>query len=251
MVEVTRCISDRAQRCYWELEYKWCVSTGTARYGGLHFHDQFYQTAPLGATPQMGWIASRVGGWRNPPNCCDPTPVLKKAFFCVLQCKKKITNKQTQQQQQVPVPAALNHYAMITSAKVDFSSGSLQVKNAHVIPAVGSKRLESAAKHLQVDRKLVCVCVCCDWGRHHSTIIVLVRLLSPRAPWHETSSKQLPRPPNVEDLAQAHGSQSQHYLLLLSLKMKTELDALCARAMAYHRRSPRKSGNIVLFISVD
>lgn len=93
VVEVTRCISDRAQRCYWELEYKWCVSTGTARYGGLHFHDQFYQTAPLGATPQMGWIASRVGGWRNPPNCYDPSPVLKKALFCVLQCKKKENKK--------------------------------------------------------------------------------------------------------------------------------------------------------------
>lgn len=164
MVEVTRCISDRAQCCYWELEYKWCVSTGTARYGGLHFHDQFYQTAPLGATPQMGWIASRVGGWRNPPNCYDPSPVLKKALFCVLQCKKTKKNKQTQQQQKVPVPAALNHYAMITSAKVNFSSGSLQVKNAHLIPAVGSKRLESAAKHLQVDRKLVCVCVCVAIG---------------------------------------------------------------------------------------
>lgn len=29
-VGVTRCIADHAQRCYWELEYKWCVSTGTA-----------------------------------------------------------------------------------------------------------------------------------------------------------------------------------------------------------------------------
>lgn len=29
-VGVMQCITDRAQRCYWELEYKWCVSTGTA-----------------------------------------------------------------------------------------------------------------------------------------------------------------------------------------------------------------------------
>lgn len=158
------------------------------------------------------------------------------------------------------VPAALNNYATKTSAKANFHSGSLQVKSAHLIPAVESNRLENALMQPNICRstKLACVCVFCDWGRHHSTIIVLVRLLGPRAPWHETSSKQLLRQPNVEDLAQKHGSQSQRYLLLLSLKTKTELDASCGRGIAYlhcsfSHKTPggRVDGNIVLFISAE
>lgn len=130
---VTQCIADRPRRCDWELEYKRSVSTGD-----LHFHDQFKQTDPLGATPQMDQLQfmgeilpDGHGDARRtqPVNFDPPRRSVLLQLLEVYRSRHVLMQKQSAQS----IPAALNHYTIKTSAKVSSSSGLLQVKNAYLI----------------------------------------------------------------------------------------------------------------------